>query len=222
MAHAPAPGNETGEELVVLRGHQHGVTVVAYCPDGRRIARGSYDKTVRIWDAEAGVELVVLCGHEGRVSSLAYSPDGRRIASGSDDKTIRVWDVETGEELAVLCGHKDSVESIAYSPDGRRIASAGGLYDETVRVWNVETGECIEVIHGRGDVSALAAGPARYPLRALAGGLEMVVEFGSPPRAAAHFPATVDELSAHPNGHTWVGANWNHLYILTLEGEVPQ
>ena len=59
------------------------VNSVSYSPDGRRIASGSADKTVRVWDAESGAELAVLRGHESRVTSVSYSPDGRRIASGS-------------------------------------------------------------------------------------------------------------------------------------------
>ena len=69
---------------------------VAFAPDGRRIASGSYDKTVRLWDAPpAGAELACLRGHTGRVTSVATYPDGRRILSGSDDQTVR-WDGTRG------------------------------------------------------------------------------------------------------------------------------
>src|SRR5205085_1215456 len=74
-----------------------GVHSVAWSPDGRRLASGSNDNTVRVWDGETGSLLRTLEGHQGGVLSVAWSPDGRRLASGSSDRTVRVWDEETGE-----------------------------------------------------------------------------------------------------------------------------
>src|SRR6267154_896043 len=125
----------------VLRGHSGGVMSAAFSPDGKRIVTGSYDKTIRLWDAETGEPLrAPLEGHEHWVSSVAFSPDGKRIVSGSYDKTIRLWDAETGEPLrAPLEGHEHWVSSVAFSPDGKRIVS--GSYDKTIRLWDAETGE---------------------------------------------------------------------------------
>ncbi|QRV94610.1 hypothetical protein RhiJN_22628 [Ceratobasidium sp. AG-Ba] len=116
------------------------VCCVTFSPNGRRIVSGSFDNTVRVWDAETGAQIGdPLAGHSHSVTSVAYSPDGRRIVSGSGDKTVRVWDAEKGAQIGdPLAGHSHWVTSVAYSPDGRRIVS--GSVDKTVRVWDAETG----------------------------------------------------------------------------------
>jgi len=150
--HRPPPVHLGTAQKAVLPGHEWPVTSVSYSPDGARIASGSRDNTVRVWDARSGAELAALRGHEGWVTSVSYSPDGARIASGSDDKTVRVWDARSGAELAVLRGHEREVESVSYSPDGARIASGSGAsyghMDNTVRVWDARSGAELAVLRG--------------------------------------------------------------------------
>ena len=78
---------------------------MAFSPDGQRLASGSSDQTVKIWDSATGKELFALKGHAGWVYSVAFSPDGQRLASGSDDQTVKIWDSATGKELFALKGH---------------------------------------------------------------------------------------------------------------------
>ncbi|KAJ7224877.1 hypothetical protein C8J57DRAFT_1148246, partial [Mycena rebaudengoi] len=149
------------QAALILQVHDSGVKCIAISADGARIASGSYDGTICVWDARTGEGIMgPIQGHIGSVSSVAFSPDGARIASGSRDRTICVWDVRTGKAVMEPSqGHTDLVSSVAFSPNGAHIAS--GSSDKTIRVWNARTGEAVmEPIHGHtNSVSSIAFSP---------------------------------------------------------------
>ena len=82
---------------------------VCFGPNGSKIACGSYDSTVRVWDAATGALVTTLEGHSYGVDSVCFGPDGSKIASGSSVKTVRVWDAATGALVTTLEGHSNQV-----------------------------------------------------------------------------------------------------------------
>lgn len=77
----------------MFRGHTETVTSIAFSADGGMLASASYDRSVKLWDAETGAELRTLVGHANRVQTVVFSPDGHWLASAGTDRTIKIWPV---------------------------------------------------------------------------------------------------------------------------------
>ena len=122
---------------ITLRGHTAPVNIVAWSPDGTRIASGSADSTVQVWDATDGSHVVTYREHTNEVWSIAWSPDGTRITSKSSDKTMRVWDTISKATYFKMDDVQKAKISPVWSPNGKYVATAGT--DNTVRVTECET-----------------------------------------------------------------------------------
>jgi WD40 repeat protein len=128
--------NLEGKELQTFQGNSlNSVISIAFSPDGKTIATGSWHYTVKLWNLE-GKELQTFQGNSlNSVISIAFSPDGKMIATVSGDNTVKLWNLE-GKELQTLIGHTSYVSKVAFSPDGKIIATGSG--DNTVKLWNLE------------------------------------------------------------------------------------
>jgi serine/threonine protein kinase len=149
-------------DLLTLKDHRGtigGARSVAYSPDGKRLAFGSFSSLgtekaagdVKVYDPQTGQELLAI--KHADVRSVAYSPDGKRLASASL-RDVKVWNAQTGQEL-LTCkgGHIDQIRAVAFSPDGTRLASAS---DTEVKVWNAQTGQQLRTISGSVDSVAFS------------------------------------------------------------------
>ncbi|KAL7763948.1 hypothetical protein ACKLNR_005093 [Fusarium oxysporum f. sp. zingiberi] len=150
MASKPRMEADWNACLQTLEGHGSSVRSVVFSADGQRLASGSADRTVKIWDAATGACLQTLEGHGSLVTSVVFSADGQRLASGSHDRTVKIWDAATGACLQTLEGHGDSVTSVVFSADGQRLVS--GSYDRTVKIWDAATGACLQTLEGHGSL----------------------------------------------------------------------
>ncbi|KAF3918216.1 hypothetical protein ABW20_dc0108198 [Dactylellina cionopaga] len=136
----------TGANLTTLEGHSDCVLSVAFSDDGKQLASGSSDGTIKLWDITTGTNLATLEGHFGKVQSVAFLyNNNKQLASGSDDNTIKLWNITTGANLT-LEGHSDWVRSVALSYDNKQLAS--GSRDSTVKLWDITTGTNFTTLEG--------------------------------------------------------------------------
>ncbi len=153
-------------QTTIQSGHNGPVKSIRYSPNGKYIASGSRDKSVRLWEVATGREVKVLGAHRYTVRDLSFSPDGHYIATGGDDKRLLIWDIASGTLVKELEGHRSKITALAFSPDGKYLLSAG--YDSQAYLWSMDSLALLQAFkvasaRGTGEgVSVSFSGDGRY------------------------------------------------------------
>jgi WD40 repeat protein/transcriptional regulator with XRE-family HTH domain len=142
-----AAGSRRGEVRVWREGgrtlhlawqaHTDTVMALAFSPDERQLASGSWDGTITLWDLERSTPLWSVW-QPTSVLGVAFTPDGRTLASNGNDAIVRFWDPHSGTPLETL-PHPAPVFAVAWSPDGRLLAS--GDLEGCIRVWEMHAAQ---------------------------------------------------------------------------------
>ena len=156
------------------------------------MASGSYDATIRLWNADTGELKNTLEGHNTwAILSVAFSPNGNTLASGNKDGTVWLWDVGSGQLKNTLKGHTAEIYSVVFAPDGKTLAS--GSQDETVRLWDVDTSQPQAALFGHtAAVHSVVFAPDGNTLAS-----------GSADATIRLWDADTRELKNTLEGHTW-------------------
>ncbi|HET8911947.1 MAG TPA: serine/threonine-protein kinase, partial [Ktedonobacteraceae bacterium] len=159
----PQPPERKATLVTIYRGHGGLVEALAWSPNGQRIASGSWDNTILIWDNLLGNTILTFKAHH-IVFSLDWSPEDNTLVSGGYDGTVQIWNTSPNHKLfssrrqSVYRGHQGAVYAVACSPAGGVIASAG--LDKTVQIWSpTQLSKILSYHEHKGAIFALAWSP---------------------------------------------------------------
>jgi WD40 repeat protein len=194
------------------------VTAVALSPDGKYLATGSSDQTVRVWAVNSGQEVLRMV-HEKAVTAVAYSQDGKRLATTDAAGAVWLWEVTRGvgevargDEVARFT-HDYAVLKVALSLDGRYLVAATSG-DTLAHVWDVRDNTKLSSVDHGGNIKAMAFSPdSQYLATASDGTTARVWEI----RSGTEVPAV-----EHQDVVTALTRPQDQRYRTVVEGEVVQ
>jgi len=179
----------------ILHGHRGFVSSVAFDPEGKILASGGDDNTVKIWSLSSGENIKTLNFHERLVRSVVFHPSGKTLASGSVDGHVGLWDVRSGKLLHSMGEQEDHVWSVAYDPLGEMLATGG--YANGVKIWSSSSGVLINhILPGQFHVFSVAFNPCGERIA-----LGLSHASGSDDKTVKVFDASSGKLILEFHGH---------------------